>query len=103
MLILFSFLILFIPLAFQIIVGNKCLDRSISLNLFVVCIISLVSQVVVTIFSFLLAIKGIVSNGNKCATGAVGIFAISFFISILILLVMLVQFVKIRLKKKIKA
>lgn len=100
MLILLSFLMLFIPLVFQFIAGNRSLDKSTSLNFFIVCVISLIFQVVITFFSFLLATKGIVSNGNKCATGAVGIFAISFLISLLMLFVMVVQFVKRRLQNK---
>jgi hypothetical protein len=100
MLILVSFLMLFIPMVFQYIFGNRSLNKSISLNYFIVCVISLIFQVVITLFSFLLAIKGIVGAGNKCATGAVGIFAFSFFITLGMLFLMLVQFVKKRLRDK---
>lgn len=100
MLLLFSFLMLFVPLVFQFIVGNRSLDKSISLNFTIVCVMSLIFQIVITFVSFLLAIKSIVDSGNKCATGAVGIFAISFFITLLMLLVMIVQFVKKKLQNR---
>jgi hypothetical protein len=100
MLILLSILILFIPFWFQIIVGNKSLNNSISINFVIVCLISLVFQVLITLLSFFLAIKSIVDSGNKCATGAVGIFAFSFLITLLILFAMVVQFVKKKLRDR---
>jgi uncharacterized membrane protein YhaH (DUF805 family) len=91
---------LFIPMVFQFVAGNKSLNKSISLNYFIVCAISLIFQLVITFFSFLLAIKGIVGSGNKCATGAVGIFVFSFFITLGMLFLMVVQFVRRKLQDK---
>lgn len=98
MLILFSLLMLFIPLVFQFIVGNKSLDKSISLSFFIVCVMSLVFQIVITYVSFFLAINA--SNGFKCGAGALGIFVISFLITLLMLFVMVVQFVRKRIQNR---
>lgn len=100
MLLLISVLMLLIPLVFQIVLGNKSSHNLISLNFGVVCFFSLFLQMVITVLSFFLAIKGIVGGGNKCATGAVGIFAISFFITMLMLFIMIVQFVKKKLRER---
>lgn len=100
MLILLSVLLLLIPLAFQIIVGNKSLNKLMFKDYFGVCITSLFMQLIITFLSFFLAMKGMAVNGNKCVTGAVGIFGLSFLVVLLMLLVMVFQFVKAKLKEK---
>lgn len=100
MLILVSFLLLFIPLVFQIIAGNKSLNKFMFKDYFGVCITSLFMQFIITLFSFFLAMKGMAANGNKCVTGAVGIFGLSFFIVLLMLFIMAVQFIKARFKQR---
>jgi hypothetical protein len=99
-LLLLSILILFIPSVFQIIIGNKSLGKSIPINYFIVCVISLIMQLIITVLSFCLAIKSIIGSGNKCATGAVSIFLFSFLITLLMLFIMVVQFVKSKLREK---
>lgn len=100
MLILLSVLLLFIPLVFQIIVGNKSLNKLMFKDYFGVCLSSLFMQLIITFFSFFLAMKGMAANGNKCVTGAVGIFGLSFFVVLLMLFIMVVQFIKARVKER---
>ena len=90
-------LLLFIPVVFQYIIGNKILNPSIINNRWIqdfigVCIISLILQFGITIVSFVLTVRSMASHGNRCATGAVGIFFFSFVITVFMLLVMLLQF-----------
>ena len=92
MLTILSLLLLFIPTIFQYIIGNKSLHKSINIKFIFVCIISLTLQFITTILSFLLAIYSITGSGNKCATGAVGIFFFSFVITIFMLIVIIIQF-----------
>lgn len=89
-------MLLFIPTVFQYIIGNKSLRKSIDIHLVVVCIISLFLQFVITVLSFILSIYSITESGNKCATGAVAIFFFSFVITVFMLLVMLLQFSRIK-------
>ena len=51
-------------------------------------------QIVMTIVSVVLCIYAITEGGMKCATGAVGMIGISFFVSIIMLLIMIIQFVR---------
>ena len=93
MLIILSILLLFAPTIFQYRIGNKSLNKSIEINYFFVCIISIVSQFIVTFLSFLLAIYAMTQSGMKCVTGAVGILPISLIITLLMFLIILIQFI----------
>jgi uncharacterized membrane protein len=92
MLFILSFIVLFLPSVFQIIVGNKSLKKTIKTRFIFICLISLFLQIILTIVSVVLSVFAITENGEKCATGAVGMIAISFFISIIMLLVIIIQF-----------
>lgn len=100
MLLLLSVLLLFIPLVFQIIAGNKSLNKLMFKDYFGVCLSSLFMQLIITFFSFFLAMQGMAANGNKCVTGAVGIFGLSFLVVLLMLVIMVVQFIRARLKER---
>lgn len=91
---IFSFLVLFVPLIFQIIFGNKSLKKIIKIKFIFICLISFLLQIVMTIVSVVLSIYAITEGGMKCATGAVGMIGISFFVSIIMLLIMIIQFVR---------
>lgn len=88
-------------MVFQYIIGNKILFKPVVSNNWVkdfigVCIISLILQFGITIVSFVLTVRSMASQGNRCATGAVGIFFFSFVITVFMLFVMLLQFSKIK-------
>lgn len=91
-----SLLLLFIPVAFQYIIGNKILYKSINSrwiqDFMGVCIISFILQFGITILSFQSAVRSMSSQGNRCATGAIGVFFFSFVITVFMLLVMLLQY-----------
>ena len=91
MLFILSFLVLFLPSIFQIIVGNKSLKKMIKTKFILICSISFLLQIILTIFSIVLSVFAITESGEKCATGAVGMIAISFFISIIMLLIIIIQ------------
>ena len=99
MLFITSFLILIIPAIFQIIFGNKSLNKKIKPEFIIICALTAVLQFIVTIASVIIAIFAITEDGNKCATGAVGMIAISFFISIFVLLIIFFQ-IGIQIEKK---
>lgn len=93
MLILISILLLLIPIVFQYKIGNKSLQKAINIKFIFVCILSLILQVFITFLSFILSIYSISESGIKCATPATGILAISFLITILLLLLILIQII----------
>ncbi len=90
-------LLLFIPMVFQYIVGNKILFKTTVNQRWIqdfigVCVISFILQFGITIVGFVLTVRSMASQGNRCATGAVGIFFFSFLITVFMLLVMMLQF-----------
>lgn len=89
-----SFLLLFFPIVYQFKIGNNYLFENDLKKFGTTCLLSLVFQIIATFISFFLTIIAISNSGNKCATGAVGIFGISFLISIFLLLLMLIQFIR---------
>jgi succinate dehydrogenase hydrophobic anchor subunit len=94
---LLSILLLFVPLVFQYKFGNKELFKSKVNDRWIqeftgVCMVSLILQFGVTIFSFILSVRSMSSAGNRCATGAVGIFFISFVITVFMFLLIILQY-----------
>ena len=94
---LLSILLLFVPIVFQYKFGNKELLKSKVIDSWIkeyigVCLVSLILQFGVTIFSFILSVRSMSSGGNRCATGAVGIFFISFVITVFMFLLMILQY-----------
>lgn len=94
---LLSILLLFVPIVFQYKFGNKELLKSKVNDRWIqdyigVCMVSLILQFGVTIFSFILSVRSMSSGGNRCATGAVGIFFISFVITVFMFLLMILQY-----------
>ncbi len=88
---LISVFLLVLPSLFQLIYGYKSLKEKARLPLLAVCIISLFSQVIVTFLSFVLYIIAMISTGEKCLSSSVGVFAISFFISIPLVILIIIQ------------
>ena len=91
MLFLLSFIVLLIGPILQIVFGNKTRNLQIKVSYLVVCILTTIIHFVCTIISFLLAINAITSAGNKCATGAVGMFFFSFVIWLVMILTIIFQ------------
>ena len=90
-------LLLFVPIVFQYKFGNKEVLKSKVSDRWIpdyigLCLVSLILQFGITIISFIFSIRSMSSGGNRCATGAVGIFFFSFLITVLMLVVMLLQF-----------
>lgn len=92
MFLLIAITLLLIPITFQYKKGNDSLFENNLKKFGVICFLSIVFQIVLTFVSFFLMIFAITNSGNKCATGAAGIFAISFFISIFLFFLILLQF-----------
>jgi hypothetical protein len=90
-LMIISIILLFVPLLFQIIFGYKSFNKNARLPLIAICIISIFSQVILTFVSFGLFIISMVSSNEKCLSSSVGFFAISFFISIPLVVVIIIQ------------
>ena len=95
--VLLSILLLFVPIVFQYKFGNRELFKSKVNERWIqeyigVCMVSLILQFGVTIFSFILSVRSMSSAGNRCATGAVGIFFISFIITLFLFILMIIQY-----------
>lgn len=92
MLLILALLLLFVPITMQLILGRKSLLESNLAKFTTICFLSLFSQFLITFVSFFLTMNAMAAGGNKCVTGAVGIFFISFVIGLILILIMLIQF-----------
>jgi len=98
---LFSFLLIILPIIFQFHYGRKAISKSINLSFGDVCLISFIAQLVLTFLSFTITSISLSNRGYKCVTPAVGIFGLSFFFTLILLVVMGVQLcIKITNKSK---
>lgn len=90
------FILIVLPLIFQIIYGRKAIGETIKLSFREVCLISLLSQII----CFFLANEIASYNFNiwlngaqyRCGMGLLGIIALEFFFTIFLLIAILIQF-----------
>ncbi|WP_417940367.1 hypothetical protein [Flavobacterium sp. RS13.1] len=99
-LMLFSILLIILPMIFQFHYGRKAISKSINLSFGDVCLTSFVAQFILTFLSFTITSISLSNRGYKCVTPAVGIFGLSFFFTLILLLIIGIQLiVKITYKK----
>ena len=85
-----------LPLLFQIIYGRKAIGEEIKWKFGTICIISLLSQIAVSILSFSIASynfeKSFEGKEYHCGMGILGIIVLALFFTISLLLTMLIQY-----------
>lgn len=86
---IFALLLLFLPIIFLYKGGKKSIDKK--GDYVIICILSFLFQIILTFVSFSLAIDSILESGKACATPAVGILPMSFFITLMMIAVISVQ------------
>lgn len=91
-----TLILIILPLFFQIIFGRKAIAESITLEFGTISMISIILQIVLTIIAFLIASNNFEEphNGNtyRCGMGIIGIFMLSFLFSIILVIVIIVQY-----------
>ena len=85
------FLLLFIPLIFQIRYGNSAVFKFISIKFWQVCLISIIGQMLMSISGSILMLKVLNQRGFRDGMPAVGIFVVGMLIMIVILVVIVIQ------------
>jgi hypothetical protein len=91
-------ILIILPLVFQIIFGRKAIAESITLEFGTVCLISFISQIVLSIMAFCLASYNFNQyleqnpNSFRCGMGFVGLIMLSFLFSIILVIVIIVQY-----------
>lgn len=85
-------LLIIFPTLFQIIYGRKAIGEDIKLRFSEVSIISFISQFVLTIVSFKLTTYMLNDKGIKCGMPLVGILSLSFLFTIILIIVIVVQY-----------
>ena len=90
------FILIFLPIIFQIIYGRKSIGEDIKLKLSQVCIISFLAQIILSIIAYQIASYNFYKNlnGDKyhCGMGLLGIIGLDLIVTIFLLIVMIVQF-----------
>jgi hypothetical protein len=85
------FLFLFIPLIFQIRVGNNAAFKFISIKFWQVCVLSIIGQMLMSILSSILMLKVLNHRGFRDGMPAVGIFMLGMLIMLVILIIIVIQ------------
>ncbi|TPG32105.1 hypothetical protein [Flavobacterium pectinovorum] len=88
--------LIILPLFFQIIFGRKAIAESITLEFGTISMISIILQIALTIIAFIIASTNfeepVNHHGYRCGMGFIGIFMLSFLFSIILVIVIIVQY-----------
>lgn len=97
-------ILIILPLIFQIIYGRKAIGEDIKWPFGTVCIISFLSQIILSFVSFSIAVynfnKTFKENEFRCGTGLVAFAFLIFIFTIFLLITMIVQYFIKRSYKK---
>ncbi|WP_163411188.1 hypothetical protein [Flavobacterium ajazii] len=84
-------ILIILPLLFQIIFGRKAIGGDIKLSFGAVCLISFLSQILLTISAFKLIAYYLEKNNNACGMPLVGLVMLSLLFSVILFITMLFQ------------
>lgn len=89
-------ILIILPLVFQIIFGRKAIAESITLEFGTVSMISIILQIALTIIAFIIASNNfqeqLQGQPYRCGMGFIGIFMLSFLFSVILVIVIIVQY-----------
>jgi len=90
------FILILLPLFFQLIFGRKAIAESISFKFETISLISLILQFVLTILSYSVAsynfTESLQGQPYRCGMGMIGIFFFSFLFTLILIIVIIVQY-----------
>lgn len=93
---MFTLILITLPIFFQLIFGRKAIAESITLEFGTISMISIILQIALTIIAFLIASNNfeeqLQGQPYRCGMGLIGIFAFSFLFTIILLIVIIVQY-----------
>jgi len=92
MLLILVFILIILPLFFQIIYGRKAIGEDIKLKFGEVCLISLLGQILLSVIAFFLMGYILKKNGNQCGTPLAGIIILSQFFTFILIVTMIIQY-----------
>lgn len=85
-------LLILLPLVFQIIFGRKAIGEDIKLSFGAICLISFLSQIVLTFVSFFIMAKKLQNDNFVCGLPLVGLIISSSFFTLILIVVMVIQY-----------
>jgi len=91
-------ILIILPLLFQIIVGRKAIGETISLKFRIVCLISIMSQIVLSILAFYVALYDLNkyfeqnASSNRCGMGLLGIIMQSLLFTLILIVIIIIQY-----------
>ncbi|WP_343697649.1 hypothetical protein [Flavobacterium sp.] len=90
------FILIILPLLFQLVYGRKSIGESISLKFGTVSLISFILQVVLSITACCIAsynfTESLEGRPYRCGMGILGIIVLAFLLTIILLIVIIVQY-----------
>ena len=97
------FLLLLLPLIFQILFGIKSIADKVKLNFSKVCLISIASQFICSYFAYKIVLDNLRADSNgqlRCGMPLLGILMLELFLIIILLVIILIQFLIKRYYKR---
>ncbi len=91
-------ILIILPLIFQLIFGRKAIAESISLKFRTVCLISFISQIVLSIMAFYVASYNFNQyleqnpNSFRCGMGFLGLIVLSLLLTFILVVVVIIQY-----------
>ncbi|MFH6994031.1 hypothetical protein [Flavobacterium sp. FlaQc-48] len=91
-------ILIIIPLLFQIIIGRKAIGETISLKFGMVCLISLIAQIVLSILSFYIVSYNFNKyfeqnpDSSRCGIPLLGFIMLSFLFIVILIIVIIIQY-----------
>ena len=89
------FILIILPLLFQLIYGRKAIGETISLQFGMVCLISFILQIILSIVSFYIAsynfAESMKETPYRCGMGLLGIITLEFLLIIILIVIMIIQ------------
>lgn len=84
-------ILIMIPLFFQIIFGRKAIGGDIKLSFGTVCLISFLSQILLTVLAFKIIVYYLEKNSNACGMPLVGLIMFSLLFTFFLFITMIIQ------------
>lgn len=89
-------ILIVLPLLFQIIYGRKAIGEDIKLKFGTICLISVLSQIILSFIAFSIADynfeKSFEGKEYHCGMGILWIIVLAFFLTVFLLITMLIQY-----------
>ena len=85
-------ILILLPLLFQIIFGRKAIGEDIKLSFGTICLISFLSQILLSIVAFFIMTNDLKKENAYCGQPLVGLAILSLFLTFILIVTIIIQY-----------